>query len=77
MRLGFEPQGWDFKFEAKVGAAQKLMLSGSAINKAGCIATPVPCGWTGATFVVTKAFGQEKAKNLINTKKVKCDRMKD
>ena len=60
MRLGFEPQGWDFNFEAEVGAAQKLILNGKAINKARCMATPVACGWTGATFVVSKAFGQEK-----------------
>ena len=41
-------------------ANKKLMLSGSVINKARCMATPVACGWTGATFVVSKAFGQEQ-----------------
>ena len=29
-------------------------------NKAGYTATPVACGWAGAIFEVSKAFGQEQ-----------------
>ena len=29
-------------------------------NKAGYTATPVACGWAGAIFEVTRAFGQEQ-----------------
>ena len=31
-----------------------------SINKAGYTATPVACGWAGAIFEVTGAFGQER-----------------
>ena len=31
-----------------------------SINKAGYTATPVACGWAGAIFEVTRAFGQEQ-----------------
>ena len=31
----------------------------SSVNKAGYTATPVACGWAGAIFEVSGAFGQE------------------
>ena len=31
-----------------------------SINKAGYTATPVACGWAGATFEVSGTFGQEQ-----------------
>ena len=45
------------------------------VNKAGYTATTVACGWAGAVFEVTKAFGHEQRakdrRNIMN--KVKCD----
>ena len=33
----------------------------ATMNKtAGYMANPVPCGWAGAIFEVTRAFGQEQ-----------------
>ena len=33
---------------------------GDQLNKAGYTATPVACGWAGAIFEVTGAYGQER-----------------
>ena len=38
-------------------------------NKAGYTATPVACGWAGAIFEVTKAFGQKQYGHRV--KKIK------
>ena len=44
-------------------------------NKGGYTATPVVCGWAGAIFELTRAFGQEQyGQRIKNIKKVKCDR---
>ena len=38
------------------------------------MATSVACGWAGATFEVTRAFGQEQlGQKPKNAEKVKCD----
>ena len=37
-----------------------LTIRRKLINKAGYTATPVACGWAGAIFEVTRAFGQEQ-----------------
>ena len=44
-------------------------------NKAGYTATPVACGWAGAKFEVSGAFGQERfsQKKNRNAEKVKYD----
>ena len=44
-------------------------------NKAGYTATPVACGWAGAIFEISGAFGQERysQKPHKRQKKVKCD----
>ena len=46
----------------------------STKNKAGYTATEVACGWAGATFEVTRPFGQDQwgQKNKI-IKKIKRD----
>ena len=36
-------------------------------NKAGYTTTPVACGWAGAIFEVTRAFGQEQYGQRIKT----------
>ena len=37
-----------------------IRIINKQINKAGYTATPVACGWAGAIFEVSRAFGQEQ-----------------
>ena len=48
-----------------------------SLNKAGHQATPVACGWGGAIFELTRAFGQEQYGQKIKNIKKKCDQPTD
>ena len=39
---------------------RSLIIIVDFLNKTGYTATPVVCGWAGATFEVTRSFGQEQ-----------------
>ena len=41
-----------------MSASSLISCPPSILNKAGYMATPVACGWAGAIFEVSGAFGQ-------------------
>ena len=67
-------------FEGASGAAAAALFVGAQTplghkfsqNKAGYTATPVGCGWAGAIFEVSEAFGQER----YSQKPHKCQKSK-
>ena len=58
IHLWHSPQFFLFKKKISKKFREGGRKSKGNINKAGYTATPVACGWAGAVFKATKAFGQ-------------------